>query len=268
MEYFIKPWVLVCFFTVLISSASIGYTSPQRDDEGIQMDAFFHFRPAAAPRGVALFLPGASGLKIFDDDAHYFHTASWLNQKGWHVLLIDYKPAYKAANPNLKGGTGEKISWVAEQAVHWLRAKHYEVQELPLVLIGWSLGAEGIIHLINSPESIEKLGIHGAALFYPAIQDTQILTNQVPLLVFVGDADNVTPSKRVREWIDNRSASAKSVKLHRFPSAHHGFDVASLEEKRTIRLLPLIGPKATFKYNASAAADARSQLLAFLRDAE
>lgn len=55
-----------------------------------------------------------------------------------------------------------------------------------------------------------------------------------------------------------------NVELHEFEGAHHGFDIASLTTPRTVSLIPLLGPHATFAGAPAAAAVARARLREFL----
>jgi dienelactone hydrolase len=66
--------------------------------------------------------------------------------------------------------------------------------------------------------------------------------------------------------VESRSAGAAQVDLVVYPGAHHGFDIESLTMPRTVRLLPLFGPSATFFYDADAARDADQRVSAFLTE--
>jgi dienelactone hydrolase len=110
------------------------------------------------------------------------------------------------------------------------------------------------------------LGIATAAVYYPSIEDGITLNNQIPILFLSGQEDDVTRAADLEALVRDRSSSAGVVTLHVYPGAHHGFDVASLTKRRTIRLLPLIGPKATLQYDEASATDAEKRLVAFLAD--
>jgi hypothetical protein len=97
--------------------------------------------------GWLIFLPGSSGLSILGDERHYFSVAERLNGHGWSVLLVDYKPAYRASGVALQGSAGDKIAWVTEQAVEWLHDQHPETVAQLGAMVAWSLGAEGALRL-------------------------------------------------------------------------------------------------------------------------
>lgn len=158
----------------------------------------------------------------------------------------------------------DKIAWVTEQAVDWMRREHQETSHLPGALVGWSLGAEGVVRITNDRAKATALGIGSAVVYYPSNEGKQQLSNQIPLLILTGGADDVSRAKDVRAFVQGRAQSVAPVELQVYPGAYHGFDVVSLTERQTIRLLPLIGPKATLQYNEAAAIDAEGRLVSFL----
>jgi dienelactone hydrolase len=229
------------------------------------MESHFHFRPAASPRGAwAVLLPGASGLTIFDDKDHYFRAAAALNAEGFDVLVVDYKPAYKAAPDPPKLPTGGKIAWVAEQAIAWARATDKVKPEQPGAIVAWSLGAEGLWPLLADQTRVNALNLRAAAAYYPSNEDAVPLKTGTPLLILTGEKDDVTGAKGIRAMVAR--AASPIVSLHVYPNAHHGFDVESIPKPRTVRLIPLVGPSATFGYDATASRSAGTELARFLRE--
>lgn len=228
------------------------------------MSDYFHWQDVDGAKGWVVFLPGASGLTVMDDERHYFDAADALNARGWNVLLVDYKPAYRAAMDAPGGDTDEKIAWVTEEAITWMIGNRPEMATLPGAIVAWSMGAEGALCLANDRARLESTGIRSIAMYYPSIPGKFQLDNQVPLLILTGDADDVTPVVDVNALVAQQRSGGKDVELHTFPNAHHGFDVASIVEEKTVRMLPLVGPSATLQYNAEAAADAADKLAEFL----
>ncbi|MEZ5065869.1 MAG: dienelactone hydrolase family protein [bacterium] len=247
--------------TLLLSLGLAGCAGPHVDPNARPED-FYHWRPtsAAVPCGWAVLLPGSTGLDLFGDTTHYFVAADSLNAWGYDALVVDYKPAYFASADAPDVPTGEKIAWVTRQAIAWMERTHPATQTRDGRIVAWSLGAEGAIRLVNDAETSRALRLRSVALFYPSNQKKLALTNHVPVLVLTGDADDVTRLDDVRTLAASRPESAPSVELVVMPGARHGFDIASLREKKTIRMLPLFGPKATLQYDAAAAARAWSEL--------
>ncbi len=229
------------------------------------MAKHFHFRPAVVPRGAWLaLLPGASGLKVFDDEEHYFRAAEQLSASGFDVIVIDYKAAYRAAPDAPDVETGDKIGWVLAQAVQWARENNKIGVGHPGAAVAWSLGAEGLWGLVNDRAALDRLGVRAAAAYYPSNEDERLLRPVVPLLVLTGEKDDVTESKVMRSAA--AGADPAKFQLVAYPGAMHGFDITSLAKPRKVSLIPIVGPTATFGYDPAAAEDARRRLAAFLTD--
>jgi len=226
------------------------------------MEAHFHLRAADSShqpaRGWVVLLPGASGLKIFDDDQHYFRTAHAVNSMGFDAVVIDYKAAYRAAQAKPDGSTGEKIVWVVERAIESLRSRGIIRNDEPGAIIAWSLGAEGMWPLLDSQDRARRLGVRCVALYYPSNEEHVPLRTNLPLLILTGSADDVTPPKPIRASVDQAASALITLKV--YEGARHGFDIQSLAKPRTVELIPFIGPRATFGHDPSADADARRLL--------
>lgn len=261
------------YVMAIISLCSCAGSQTRPDDErttgeaatpGASMGSHFYFRPASNPRGAwVVLLPGASGLTIFDDKDHYFRAATALNAEGFDALVVDYKPAYKAATNPPKMPTGGKIAWVAEQAVEYARATGKIKPEQPGAIVAWSLGAEGLWPLLADDTRMNALNLKAAAAYYPSNEDDVPLKTSTPLLILTGEADDVTEAKGIRAMVSRMASPI--VTLHVYPNANHGFDVQSIPKPRTIRVVPLIGPSATFGFDDQASRSAQVELAHFLR---
>ena len=210
----------------------------------------------------AILLPGASGLKIFEDDGHYFRAADALNANGFDVLVIDYKRAYKAAPNRPDVTTGKKIAWVVEQALAWARKERKITPDSPGAVVAWSLGAEGLWPMLPDGDKVSSLGIKAAATYYPSNEESTPIATSVPLLIFAGGRDDVTPVAHTQRLV--HAANSTLIQLHIYPGANHGFDIITIQPSKTVRLLPLIGPSGTFGYDKAAADDAWVRLGSFL----
>lgn len=221
-----------------------------------------HDVPAPVPamgRPLAVLLPGASGLKVFDDDHHYFRAAQRCNDLGYDCLLIDYKATYQSMNDRPGGEACEKIAWVVEQV---LSDDQHGYAGRGCVLVGWSLGCEGVLRLLSDPARARALSVQAAVLFYPSNECESSIRAGVPVLVLTGDADDVIPVAEVKKTVGNASDQTPALVVYR--GAAHGFDIESLAQPRTVRLLPWVGPKATFAYDSVAAKDAWNRIAVFL----
>lgn len=235
---------------------------------GSDPSAHYHVRSAAsanAGKPWVVLLPGSSGLTIFEDDRHYFRAAKKFNEAGFDAIVVDYKPAYRASKGAPPGSTGEKIAWVTGRAIEWAMEQGRIQKDAPGAIIVWSLGGEGLWRMAADSEFMKSHNIRAAAAYYPSNQEEQTLEAAVPLLILTGEADDVVKVEDVKAMVAKRDRSgAGEVTLKAYPGAHHGFDISSLTKKRTMELIPIIGPRATIQYDATAAADAEARLVEFL----
>ncbi len=104
-----------------------------------------HARAAATGRATwAVLLPGASGLEVLGDDQHYFRAAQEFADRGLNCLVVDYKAVYRDGGSPRLGSTASKIAWATDRAIAAARAQGSIAPDDPIVLVGWSLGAEGV----------------------------------------------------------------------------------------------------------------------------
>lgn len=261
--------VLASFMAIIAlcgcAGSGAGTVAGRTTDVRSAMESHFHYRPAASPRGAwVVLLPGASGLTIFDDKDHYFRAAAAFNAEGLDAVVVDYKPAYKAATNPPRIPTGEKIAWVAEQAVAWARQTGKIKPEQPGAIVAWSLGAEGAWPLLADDARANALNLKAAAAYYPSNRDDVPLKTSTRLLILTGEADDVTEAKGIGAMVSR--AASPIVTLHVYSNANHGFDVESIAKPRKVRLVPLIGPSATFGYDEQASRSAANELATFLRE--
>jgi len=251
------------FISILILAIVWACSSSHKINNNGKMEDYFFVRKADESSPISkwlIILPGSDGLKIFDDAHHYFDLADELNKEGYSVLLVDYVAAYKASQRNMDESTGEKIVWVTEQTIKWGINEQIINPKIKGSIIGWSLAGEGIILLANDEKKIEQLHIESIALYYPSNKAKVKLKSDLPILVQSGDKDLVANQREIRQYYEGNT----NTQIITYGNAHHGFDVASLIEERTLRFPPIVGKKYTFAYNENAHKASLQKLIAFL----
>lgn len=213
-------------------------------------------------KGWVVLLPGSSGLKIFKDKSFYHRRADSLSKENYDVILIDYKAYFKAsANPNKPTTTaGDKIAWAVEEVLKELKNQSWIDEVFNGYIIGWSLAGEGVFNLVKDNNFVSENKIKKAVLFYPSNRDTVEIRSSIPLLILVGDSDNVIDIKDLKE----RAEQCKMTNLILFNECYHGFDIESLTKKKTMRFPPLFGKKYIFFYNKTEAIIANNEMMEFL----
>lgn len=227
---------------------------------------YFYYKPNPDKQNGKwiMLLPGSSGLTIFDDKTFYNRQAKSFSNDGYSVLLIDYKSFYKSSidksKPNSKSVTSEKIAWVVKQVIILAQSKSQIDTSQYGHLLGWSLAGEGIFTLLKDDTFIKKNKIKSVALFYPSNQRGQSIATTIPLLIQIGQEDNVVNAEKLRSQISDNN----KIQFIVYPNSSHGFDIETLTSERKIKFPPLIGKKYIFKYNEDVSHKAKKELIDFL----
>ena len=141
----------------------------------------------------------------------------------------------------------------ARATLAWLRTQPYVAADR-LAIVGFSMGADAALTLIDSHGSGAPAGLRAVAAYYPSCEDREGLPT-VPLTIFDGDADKVAPFAPCAAMVRAGVAAGKPVTITTYPGATHGFDVP--------------GPDRMFydqpiHFDSAAATDSALQTLRFL----
>jgi dienelactone hydrolase len=141
----------------------------------------------------------------------------------------------------------------ARATLAWLRRQPYVAADR-LAIVGFSMGADAALSLIDGHGVKPPDGLRVAAAYYPSCEERDGLVT-VPLAIFDGDADNVSPSAPCAAMVHAGAAAGKPITITTYPGATHGFDVP--------------GPDRTFygqpiHFDPTAAADAAMQTFRLL----
>jgi len=141
----------------------------------------------------------------------------------------------------------------ARATLAWMRKQSYIAADR-LAVVGFSMGGNAVLSLIDTHGSAPPAGLRAAAAYYPSCDEHDGLVS-VPLAIFDGDADTVTPSPPCAAMVHAGAAAGKPVTITTYPGATHGFDIP--------------GPDRTFygqriHFDAAATRDAAIQTLHLL----
>jgi dienelactone hydrolase len=210
-----------------------------------------------------LLLPGSNGLTIFEDSTFYNRKAEYLNQKGFDIILLDYKSFYQASTltDKPKGTSGEKISWVVKQVIQ-IAKKNQQLEKAGKGhIIGWSLAGEGVFKLLKDTSFVSENKITSVALFYPSNNEKLKITTSIPVLIQIGQSDKTVIAEKLQKQIK----STEKIKFITYPDSFHGFDIETILIPKILKFPPVIGKKHTFLYNKESTEKAYIELTKFLR---
>jgi dienelactone hydrolase len=200
----------------------------------------------AGPFPAVLFLHGCEGFNgllavAADKLAAHGYVGVALDSLGPHGVQT-------ACDGNSDGGETD----AARATLAWMRTQSYVVPDR-LGVVGFSMGADAALTLIDTHGSAPA-GLRMAAAYYPSCEDRDGLVS-VPLAIFDGDADKVTPAAPCAAMAHAGAAAGKPITITTYPGATHGFD--------------LPGPDRTFfgepiHFDQTASADAALQTFRLL----
>jgi dienelactone hydrolase len=140
-------------------------------------------------------------------------------------------------------------------------AQDPDVDPKRVAVVGFSQGADGALAAAASPAGSahgapDGLGFRAAAAFYPPCANKAGQRLQIPTLIVVGGADEVTPAADCRRLAERQSGE---VRLAVYPGVAHCFDdPAFAGGKRVLGM--------TLRYDVVAARRGMAELIAFLHD--
>ena len=141
----------------------------------------------------------------------------------------------------------------ARAVLAWLRTQPYVMLD-KLAVIGFSMGADAALTLIDTPGSLAPVGLQVAAVYYPSCTGRDGLV-RVPLHIFDGSADQIAPPAPCAAMAKAGAAAGKPIAITTYPGATHGFDVPGPDHD-------FYGTKVHF--DPAAALDSAQQILQLL----
>jgi dienelactone hydrolase len=204
--------------------------------------------PGNGPFPAVLLLHGCGGF-----DGYLAVGADRLAAKGYVGVALDALAPHGMTTACDGPSDGDEAG-AARATLAWLRKQPYVAGDR-LGVIGFSMGADAALTLIDTPGAAAPPGLRAAAVYYPACKGRDGLVS-VPLDIFDGDADVIAPSAPCTAMAHAGAAAGKPVTITTYPGATHGFDVPAPD--RTFY-------GTTIHYDATAAADAARQILALLQ---
>jgi dienelactone hydrolase len=200
------------------------------------------------PFPAVLLLHGCGGF-----DGYLAVGADRLAAKGYVGVALDVLAPHGMTTACNGNSDGDEAG-AARATLAWLRKQPYVAGDR-LGVIGFSMGADAALTLIDTPGVAAAPGLRAAAVYYPSCEGRDGLVS-VPLDIFDGDADKIAPPAPCTAMAHAGAAAGKPIAITTYPGATHGFDVPAPD--RTF-----FG--TTIHYDAAAAADAARQILAFLQ---
>jgi dienelactone hydrolase len=196
--------------------------------------AFFPSGDEPFPTVIAI--PGCSGVSLDGpatdegrpgDEAdrlfrrHYARMADRLRDGGFGVVLVDYLTAENVANTCSGEISHERVGEYIAAALEFAGTLP-RVDLSRLYVVGWSHGGAGVISWLQDL-GVQTPAVAGAVAVYPACGSRGPWVSGVPVLVLLGEADDITPPETCDEILA-RLPDSTLFEVRRYADARHGFD--------------------------------------------
>jgi dienelactone hydrolase len=250
-------------------------TRLQDPAEELQNQIAVHHREYLPP-GVGQFptivmIPGCSGVafsspkaeaasrQLTEDDrlfrAHYPRTAHRLSLEGFAVYLIDILASEGLITACADTVPAQRIADYINESISWVKTRE-KVDATQIHIIGYSMGGKGTLAWLHGPRS-EARSVKSVIAVYPQCRNRKPLNTAVPVLLLLGDADDIADPLLCDAWVSS-SPIKGLITVHHYPGARHGFDIEGAPSVLDI------GNGMTVGYQEKAANDAWQKLIGFI----
>ncbi len=249
--------------------ASGAAAQPTRDAVEANHRAIFPGGDGPFPTVVAI--PGCSGVSLDGratdegrpgDQAdrlfrrHYWRMATRLAEAGYGVVLVDYLGAEGVANACSGEITHMRVGEYIAGALEFARSMP-QVDSTRLFVVGWSHGGAGVLAWLEDLGDRSTPAV-GAVAIYPGCRGRGAWASAVPVLVVLGEADDITPAATC-DAVLQQLPDGVPIEVRRYAGARHGFDFSEGPEVMSI------GGGMTVGRNRAAGEKAWEAIFEFLR---
>ena len=197
--------------------------------------------------------PGDEADRLFR--RHYMRMATRLADAGYGVVLLDYLSAEGVANTCSGEIAPERVGDYIAAALDFARSLS-RVDASRLYVVGWSHGGAGVLAWLEALGE-RSTPASGAVAVYPGCWGRRAWVSTLPVLVVLGEADDVTPPETCDAVLEQLAGGTR-VEVRRYADARHGFDFTEGPEVLSI------GGGMTVGRNPAAGEEAWDEVFEFL----
>lgn len=197
------------------------------------------------PFPAIILVPGCGGVA-----PARVQTAEQLASQGYVAVFVDYI-ASRGLRTACRGEVSrDDIARDIDTVSMHLKMQPY-VSAKDIGVVGWSLGGAAVLTGLALVGPGREPAFAAAAVFYPVCRDLAPWKVKVPVLVLLGQLDDITPPSLCEELI-KMLPPGSPVDVRLFPGARHSFDNSDLAPVTASQSFP----GRTIGFQAAASAEA------------
>jgi dienelactone hydrolase len=225
------------------------------------------YRPeGAGPFPAVILLHGSGGIGPRQTRMRegFVEKAEWIRAQGYVAFVLDSFSAREL--PYRGAGITTMRSYDraddVRAAVRFLKTLPF-VRSDRIAVMGWSHGGGAAIATRNRERRHPETPVAAFVAYYPPCRDFVWFKSSAPLLILIGDQDQLTPAEDCRELAEEARHRQEAVEFVVYPGVTHAFDSDSIP-LRGIYLGPAIGKGEFLKYDPAAHHDSQERVRRFL----
>ncbi len=226
----------LCAVLLCVTGADAGETaSIPATAKTPQLPAYVARPTTTDPAAASQAAPGVLVLHDCKGYApHYAKIAEHLASRGYVAVVIDtLAPQHRSSGCDDVAGQVRVEAADARAALDWMRAQPF-IDGRRLGLLGYSMGAEAALDIVDPPQTAAAdgafenatmpSGLQAIVAYYPGCQTFDPKNVRVPIQIFDGAADDITPSGPCQAFAQAATAAGKAVSITTYPGATHAFN--------------------------------------------
>ena len=178
-----------------------------------------------------------------------------LSKGGFAVYLIDILSSEGKVTACGDTVPAKRIAQYIDASIAWIK-KRPSVNPLEVHIVGFSMGGKGTLAWLHGQQS-EASPVQSVTVVYPQCRNREPLTMAVPVLMLLGDADDIA-NPLLCDQLVKSSPTKNLITVRHYPGARHGFDIEEAPQVLDI------GNGKTLGYQKAAADSAWTELTGFI----
>lgn len=199
---------------------------PVATQSSVELNGELYRPPGDGPFPAVVLLHGCAGRSSREAENA---EGSYYAALGYALLIVDsFRPRGITERCDLMSGPPADRVMDAYGALLYLSRQPF-IDPARIAVVGYSQGAEAALSAVKlgGVQTMFDRQFRTVIAYYPRCE-ISLTAVSAPLLVLVGELDEITPAADCREMMARRSGAGAPIRLVVYPGAHHAFNSVRL----------------------------------------